>query len=209
MQQSADVLGKFEDDLWRDLFYDLLSPQWRGRIGIVQVGAGGTGAALASFQIKQLGGGYLEKLGQREPRIFDTGSVQLDALARGEVRAKPQKDNYEVYATRKIWRELHRRGLRVARCTVERLMRELGISGAVRGKTTRTTIPARDGVRAGDLVNRDFTTEAPNALWVADFTYVPTWVDPTVLDQEAMGALRNEITQRRRSARLRGVCRPA
>lgn len=56
-------------------------------------------------------------------------------------------------------------------------MRELGITGAVRGKTKRTTIPAADGVRAGDLVNRDFAAEAPNALWVADFTYVPTWVD--------------------------------
>jgi putative transposase len=85
------------------------------------------------------------------------------------------KDNYEVYGARKIWNALHRKGIKAARCTVERLMRELGIAGAVRGKTRRTTIPAGDGVRAGDLVGRDFAVRRPDALWVADFTYVPAW----------------------------------
>jgi putative transposase len=85
------------------------------------------------------------------------------------------KDNYEVYGARKVWQALRRKGITVARCTVERLMRELGITGVTRGKARRTTIPAADGVRAGDLVNREFTAERPNALWVADFTYVPTW----------------------------------
>lgn len=82
------------------------------------------------------------------------------------------KDNYEVYGARKVWQALHRKGISVARCTVERLMRELGITGVTRGKAKRTTVPAADGVRAGDLVNRRFTAERPNALWVADFTYV-------------------------------------
>jgi putative transposase len=84
------------------------------------------------------------------------------------------KDNYEVFGARKVWQALRRREISVARCTVERLMRELGITGATRGKAKRTTVPAPDGVRAGDLVNRRFTAERPNALWVADFTYVAT-----------------------------------
>jgi putative transposase len=83
--------------------------------------------------------------------------------------------NYGVYGARKVWHQLRRDGAAVARCTVERLMRELGLAGAVRGKTKRTTIPAVDGIRAGDLVNRDFTAAAPNRLWVAEFTYVATW----------------------------------
>lgn len=82
--------------------------------------------------------------------------------------------NYGVYGARKVWAQLHREGVAVARCTVERLMRQLGLTGVVRGKTKRTTVPGGDGLRAADLVNRDFTAEAPNALWVADFTYVPT-----------------------------------
>jgi putative transposase len=63
----------------------------------------------------------------------------------------------------------------VARCTVERLMRSLGLRGAIRGKTRRTTIPDQHAARPADLVQRRFTTDRPNRLWVADFTYVPTW----------------------------------
>lgn len=85
------------------------------------------------------------------------------------------KENYEVYGARKVWFALRRKGVPVARCAVERLMRELGIAGAVRGGPRRTTVPAKDGHRAGDPVDRDFTARRPNALWVADFTYVPTW----------------------------------
>jgi putative transposase len=91
---------------------------------------------------------------------------------------KAWEDNYSVYGADKLWAHLNREGTRVARCTVERLMRDLGIVGAVRGKTPRTTVPG-DGERAGDLVRRDFTAEAPNRLWVADLTYVKThagWV---------------------------------
>jgi putative transposase len=84
-------------------------------------------------------------------------------------------DNYQVYGARKIWRQLHREGLRVARCTVERLMGELGIAGVVRGKAKRTTIGDQQAPRPADLVERQFTASAPNRLWVADLTYVRTW----------------------------------
>ncbi len=83
--------------------------------------------------------------------------------------------NYRVYGARKIWRELNRQGHAVARCTVERLMRELGIQGAVRGKRVITTIPGGQAERAPDLVDRDFVADAPNRCWVADFTHVKTW----------------------------------
>jgi len=74
-----------------------------------------------------------------------------------------------------MWKHLHRLGHPVARCTVERLMRAGGLHGVVRGRAKRTTIPGKDGMRAGDLVNRAFAAHAPNQLWVADFTYVRTW----------------------------------
>jgi putative transposase len=85
-------------------------------------------------------------------------------------------ENYRVYGAPKIWSQLNREGITVARCTVERLMRDLGIQGAVRGKTKRTTIPCDDlGARPVDLVDRQFVASAPNRLWVADLTYVRTW----------------------------------
>lgn len=83
--------------------------------------------------------------------------------------------NYRVYGARKIWRELNRQGHGVARCTVERLMRELGIQGAVRGKRVIITIPGGQAERAPDLVDREFVAAAPNRCWVADFTHVKTW----------------------------------
>ncbi|QOV43883.1 IS3 family transposase [Streptomyces chromofuscus] len=83
--------------------------------------------------------------------------------------------NYRVYGARKIWRELNRQGHAVARCTVERLMRELGITGAVRGKRVITTITDPAAGRAPDLVDRDFVASAPNRCWVADFTHVAAW----------------------------------
>ncbi|MFE9613494.1 IS3 family transposase [Streptomyces sp. NPDC006012] len=83
--------------------------------------------------------------------------------------------NYRVYGARKIWRELNRQGHAAARCTVERLMRELGIQGAVRGKRVITTIPGGQAGRAPDLVDRDFVAGAPNRCWVADFTHVKTF----------------------------------
>ena len=84
-------------------------------------------------------------------------------------------ENRRIYGARKVWRQLQREGIEVARCTVERLMRRLGIAGAVRGRKHRTTIPAEVAARPADLVQRDFTATRPNQLWVADLTYVATW----------------------------------
>lgn len=85
-------------------------------------------------------------------------------------------ENYGVYGARKIWHELHRRGEPVARCTVERLMRESGLRGLLRDKAPHTTRPAAETGRPGDLVKWDFTAARPNQLWVADLTYVRTAV---------------------------------
>jgi transposase InsO family protein len=85
------------------------------------------------------------------------------------------QDNFGVYGARKVWRQLGREGISVARCTVERLMRQLGLQGVRRGKTRRTTTPDATGPRPADLVDRDFSATRPNQLWVADLTYVATW----------------------------------
>jgi transposase InsO family protein len=84
--------------------------------------------------------------------------------------------NVQVYGPRKVWQQLQREGVRVARCTVERLMRGMGLRGAMRGRAwVTTTRPDLVAERPSDLVERDFTATRPNALWVADFTYVATW----------------------------------
>jgi putative transposase len=85
------------------------------------------------------------------------------------------KANFEVYGARKVWRQLQREGIEVARCTVERLMGELGLHGVVRGKPKRTTLGDPQAQQPADLVNRQFAAPAPNRLWVADLTYVRTW----------------------------------
>ena len=83
--------------------------------------------------------------------------------------------NYGVYGARKVWLALNRERTPVARCTVERLMRELGLAGARRGKRHRTTVPDPAAARPADLAGRRFSPPAPDRLWVADFTYVATW----------------------------------
>jgi transposase InsO family protein len=83
--------------------------------------------------------------------------------------------NFGVYGARKVWRQLGREGVAVARCTVERLMRQMGLRGAVRGKETRTTIADKAAPCPADKVNRQFRASQPNTLWVSDFTYVATW----------------------------------
>jgi putative transposase len=83
--------------------------------------------------------------------------------------------NFQVYGARKIWRQLRREGIVVARCTVERLMRQLGITGVVRGQRKPTTIADPANPVPPDLLGRDFTAPAPNLRWVADFTEVATW----------------------------------
>jgi putative transposase len=101
--------------------------------------------------------------------LRDEQLVKLMYEIRGE-------DYNDVYGADKMWREINRRGHRVARCTVERLMRRQGLSGAVRGRRkVRTTLADPGHQRAGDLVHRDFTAPVPNRVWVADFTYVFTW----------------------------------
>ena len=85
------------------------------------------------------------------------------------------EENLQVYGARKVWLQLNREGFAVARCTVERLMRELGLRGVVRGKKQITTISDPKQDRAPDLVKRNFKATRPNQLWVADFTYVATW----------------------------------
>ena len=83
--------------------------------------------------------------------------------------------NFEVYGIRKVWRQLRREGIDAARCTVARLMRQMGLKGAVRGKTVRTTISNPATPCPLDRVNRQFKAPCPNTLWVSDFTYVATW----------------------------------
>ena len=80
-----------------------------------------------------------------------------------------------VYGVRKVWRQLRREGVTVARCTVARLMRRLGLQGAVRGRRAKTTQSVVQGERPDDRVNREFKVNRPNALWVSDLTYVATW----------------------------------
>jgi len=81
----------------------------------------------------------------------------------------------QVYGADKVWKQLNREGIVVARCTVERLMRRLGLRGVIRGKVVRTTLPDAKAPCPLDRVNRVFQAERPNQLWVADFTYVSTW----------------------------------
>jgi transposase InsO family protein len=84
-------------------------------------------------------------------------------------------ENYEVYGVRKVWRQLNREGITVARCTVARLMKQLALEGATRGKAYKATTVSGSEARPPDLVDRDFTVAAPNTLWVSDLTYVATW----------------------------------
>jgi len=85
------------------------------------------------------------------------------------------QENRQTYGARKVWRQLHREGVKVARCTVERLMRRAGLQGVVRGKPRKWIGQELVEEKPMDLVKRQFTADRPNALWVSDFTYVPTW----------------------------------
>lgn len=100
--------------------------------------------------------------------------AQRDARLRDDI-ARVWRAHFQVYGVRKVWRQLTREGVAVARCTVARLMRQLGLAGAVRGRKLKTTIRDEAAARPMDLVRRDFTAVAPNRLWVSDLTYVATW----------------------------------
>ena len=117
---------------------------------------------------------YAHKAWEANPSLRSARARRDDVL-RDEIR-RVWKENFEVYGVRKVWRQLNREGIAVARCTVARLMRELGIQGAVRGRRFKTTTVAGDGAaRPLDLVDRNFAATRPNELWVSDLTYVATW----------------------------------
>lgn len=116
---------------------------------------------------------YEHKRRDREPQRR-AARVHSDEAMRREI-GRVFDDNYRVYGARKVWRQLNREDITVARCTVERLMAGMGLEGATRGATKRTTIADDTAQRPADLVERDFTAAAPNRLWIADITYVATW----------------------------------
>ena len=105
---------------------------------------------------------------------------KASARARRDADLRPQirrvfDENFGVYGVRKVWRQLCREGVSAARCTVARLMRQMGLQGVVRGKAAKTTISDRGALCPADRVNRQFQAPRPNALWLSDFTYVATW----------------------------------
>ena len=117
---------------------------------------------------------YRERLAQRRD------PARLSLRARRDLELKPEiarvfAENFAVYGVRKVWRQMRREGLPAARCTVERLMRELGLQGVIRGKPVRTTVSDKAAPCPLDHVNRQFHAPAPNRLWLSDFTYVATW----------------------------------
>ncbi len=117
---------------------------------------------------------YRERLAQRRD------PARLSARTRRDQALKPQiarvfAENFAVYGVRKVWRQMRREGFEVARCTVARLMGELGLQGVIRGKPVRTTISDKASPCPLDHVNRQFHAPAPDRLWLSDFTYVATW----------------------------------
>ena len=116
---------------------------------------------------------YEHKARQADPSRLPR-RTRRDAALMVEIE-RVWNENRQVYGARKVWRQLHREGFPAARCTVERLMRQMGLQGVVRGKKARTTIADEAAARPADLVDRDFNAARPNQLWVADLTYVATW----------------------------------
>ena len=100
--------------------------------------------------------------------------AKQDAIRKIKIR-RVFAENFDVYGVRKVWRQLRREGEDIARCTVERLMRSMGLQGVIRGKLVKTTISDKAAPCPLDHVNRQFRAPRPNALWVSDFTYVATW----------------------------------
>ncbi|HUP25960.1 MAG TPA: IS3 family transposase [Thermoanaerobaculia bacterium] len=116
---------------------------------------------------------YEQKARQRDPERLPERAKRDERLV-AEI-GRVHRENFSVYGVRKVWRQLHREGTPVARCTVARLMRKYGLQGAVRGRRFKTTVADDTAARPVDLVERDFTAKRPNALWVSDLTYVATW----------------------------------
>lgn len=116
---------------------------------------------------------YYKHAGRRADPGRESPRARRDRMLKDELR-RVWEENFQVYGVDKVWTQLKREGIVVARCTVERLMKQMRLRGVVRGKTVRTTVS--DGSPCPkDLVKRQFTAERPNALWVSDFTYVSSW----------------------------------
>jgi len=117
---------------------------------------------------------YHEQARRRQQPETAPARVRRDTELKQEIQ-RVFDENFQVYGARKVWRQLKREGHDVARCTVERLMQDMGLQGVIRGKPVRTTVSNKAAPCPLDHVNRQFSTSQPNALWVSDFTYVATW----------------------------------
>ena len=117
---------------------------------------------------------YYDHLAKRAEPARRSARAKRDAALRFEIH-RVFDENWQVYGVRKVWRQLGREGITVARCTVTRLMKDMGLQGIIRGKPHRTTVPDKKAPCPLDKVNRQFRVSAPNRLWVSDFTYVATW----------------------------------
>ena len=118
--------------------------------------------------------GYWRHVAQQRDPSLVCARAQRDAVLIPEIQ-RVWHANMQVYGADKVWRQLNREGIRVARCTVERLMKDLGLEGVRRGKVVRTTLPDPAAPCPLDRVKRQFKADRPNQLWVSDFTYVSTW----------------------------------
>jgi putative transposase len=118
--------------------------------------------------------GYWRYVAQQRNAALLSRRAKRDAELRPHI-ARVWQANWQVYGADKVWRQMKREGIAVARCTVERLMRRMGLRGVVRGKVVRTTVSDSKAACPLDRVNRQFRADRPNQLWVADFTYVSTW----------------------------------
>ncbi|MPB01140.1 IS3 family transposase [Campylobacter jejuni] len=162
LRQASAYFAKAEfDRLWKKLMplLDKLREQY------------GVGPVCSELHIAP--STYYHCQQQRHHPDKRSARAQRDDWLKKEIQ-RVYDENHKVYGVRKVWRQLLREGIRVARCTVARLMAVMGLAGVLRGKKVRTTI-SRKAVAAGDRVNRQFVAERPDQLWVADFTYVSTW----------------------------------
>ncbi|EFO0423840.1 IS3 family transposase [Escherichia coli] len=162
LRQASAYFAKAEfDRLWKKLMplLDKLREQY------------GVGPLCSELHIAP--STYYHCQQQRHHPDKRSARAQHDDWLKREIQ-RVYDENHQVYGVRKVWRQLLREGIRVARCTVARLIAVMGLAGVLRGKKVRTTI-SRKAVAAGDRVNRQFVAERPDQLWVADFTYVSTW----------------------------------
>src|SRR6266545_4524362 len=132
------------------------------------------GSSRSARSCRSPGATYYERKAREAEPERAPARVRRDVEISQEIQ-RVWDENFQVYGARKIWRQLCREGVAVARCSVERLMRSLGLQGVVRGGKRRTTISRDQTEYPADLVKRQFAAIRPNQLWVADFTYVATW----------------------------------